>query len=59
MSRSDEADAAALGRSGRLQLRLKRPWRDGTTALVFTPHELIERLVAQVPRPRAHPSKTM
>ncbi|HEY4183918.1 MAG TPA: transposase [Polyangia bacterium] len=38
----------------RLQLRLKRPWRDGTTALMFTPHELIERLVAQVPRRRAH-----
>jgi len=26
---------------GRLELRLKRPWRDGTTAFVFTPHELI------------------
>jgi hypothetical protein len=33
---------------------LKRPWRDGTTAFLFTPHELIERLVAQAPRPRAH-----
>jgi len=39
---------------GRLELRLKRPWRDGTTAFVFTPHEIIERLVAIVPRPRAH-----
>jgi hypothetical protein len=39
---------------GRLQLELKRPWRDGTTAFAFTPHELIERLVALVPRPRAH-----
>ena len=39
---------------GRLELRLKRPWRDGTTAFVFTPHELIERLVAIVPRPRVH-----
>jgi hypothetical protein len=39
---------------GRVQLELKRPWRDGTTAFVFTPHELIERLVALVPRPRAH-----
>jgi hypothetical protein len=38
---------------GRLQLELKRPWRDGTTAFVFTPHELVERLVALVPRPRA------
>jgi hypothetical protein len=39
---------------GRLELRLKRPWRDGTTAFVYTPHELLERLVAIVPRPRAH-----
>jgi Putative transposase len=39
---------------GRLELRPKRPWRDGTTAFVYTPHELIERLVAQMPRPRAH-----
>ena len=38
----------------RFELRLKRPWRDGTRAFVFSPHELIERLVAQVPRPRAH-----
>jgi hypothetical protein len=39
---------------GRLELQLKRPWRDGTTAFVLTPHELIERLVTLVPRPRAH-----
>jgi hypothetical protein len=39
---------------GRLELRLKRPWRDGTTSLVYTPHELLERLCSLVPRPRAH-----
>ena len=39
---------------GRLELRLKRPWRDGTTAFVYTSHELLECLVAIVPRPRAH-----
>ncbi|MDB4915875.1 MAG: putative transposase, partial [Gemmatimonadetes bacterium] len=39
---------------GRLALQLNRPWRDGTTAFVLTPHALIERLVALVPRPRAH-----
>jgi len=38
----------------RLELRLKRAWRDGTTGFLFTPHELLERLVALVPRPRAH-----
>ena len=42
---------------GRLELQLKRPWRDGTTSFVFTPHELIERLIALVPRPRAHLSR--
>jgi len=39
---------------GRLELRLKRPWRDGTLALRYTPQELVERLVGLVPRPRAH-----
>jgi hypothetical protein len=39
---------------GRLELQLKRPWRDGTTAFRYTAHELIERLVAIVPRPRAN-----
>jgi hypothetical protein len=39
---------------GRLELRLKRPWRDGTTAFQYTPHELLERLIALVPRPRHH-----
>ncbi len=39
---------------GRIELTLKKPWRDGTTALRFTPHEIMERLVAQVPRPRRH-----
>jgi Putative transposase len=47
-------DRLSLRDDGRLELRLKRPWRDGTTAFVFQPHELIERLVAIVPRPRAH-----
>ena len=39
---------------GRLELQLKRPWRDGTVAFRYTPHELLERLVGIVPRPRAH-----
>jgi hypothetical protein len=39
---------------GRLELRLKRRWRDGATAFQYTPHELLERLVALVPRPRRH-----
>ncbi len=39
---------------GRLQLLLKRPWRDGTTSVVFEPLDFIARLVAAIPPPRAH-----
>jgi hypothetical protein len=39
-------------RDGRVALALQRPWADGTTHLVFTPQELLERLVPLVPRPR-------
>jgi hypothetical protein len=37
---------------GRYVLRLKTRWRDGTTHLVFEPIELMERLAAQIPKPR-------
>jgi hypothetical protein len=51
----------ALG-AGRLQLRpdglvrltLKTPWSDGTTALVLSPADVVERLAALVPPPKAH-----
>jgi len=39
---------------GRVALRFKRPFSDGTEAVVFTPFELIERLLPLVPRPRKH-----
>jgi hypothetical protein len=39
---------------GRLALRFKQAWRDGTTHVVYTPHELIEKLIPLIPRPRAH-----
>ena len=39
---------------GRLLYRFKRPWRDGTTQFVFAPLELLEKLSALVPAPRAH-----
>ena len=35
-------------------LRLKTPWRDGTTHLVVSPLEFMQRLAALVPRPRLH-----
>jgi hypothetical protein len=39
---------------GRLVYRLKRRWRDGTTAFVFEPEEFVARLAALVPPPRCH-----
>ena len=39
---------------GRLALRFKQPWRDGTSHIVFTPNELIEKLIPLIPRPRGH-----
>jgi hypothetical protein len=37
---------------GRLRYRLKRRWNDGTTAVIYEPMELMERLAALVPPPR-------
>jgi hypothetical protein len=39
---------------GRVQLALKTPWSDGTTSIVLTAAELVERLIALVPPARAH-----
>ena len=40
--------------AGQVVLRLKTPWRDGTTHLVVSPLEFMQRLAALVPRPRLH-----
>ncbi|MEZ5659387.1 MAG: transposase [Burkholderiaceae bacterium] len=39
---------------GQVRLRLKTPWTDGTTHLVLSPIQLMQRLAALVPRPRLH-----
>jgi hypothetical protein len=39
---------------GRLRVAFKKPWRDGTEAVVLTPMDLIARLCALVPPPRMH-----
>ncbi len=39
---------------GRLELRLKHAWKDGTRALVLEPDDLMVRLVAAVPPPYFH-----
>ena len=38
--------------AGQVVLKLKTPWRDGTTPLVMSPLEFMQRLAALVPRPR-------
>jgi len=39
---------------GRLLYHLRHRWRDGTTQIVFEPHQLLARLVPLIPAPRAH-----
>jgi Putative transposase/Transposase zinc-binding domain len=41
-------------RDGLITYRLKKKFRDGTEQLLFSPLELLEKLAALVPRPRAH-----
>ena len=45
-------ERSKLTSDGRLLYRLKKQWRDGTSHIIFRPHELMERLVALVPAPR-------
>lgn len=40
--------------AGNVVLQLKSPWRDGTTHIVMSPLEFMQRLAALVPRPRLH-----
>ena len=47
-------DALEILPDGTVCLALRRPWRDGTCAILFTPIELFEKLAALVPRPRIH-----
>lgn len=42
----------ALNADGEVVLHMRRPWADGTTALVFAPTAFLERLAVLVPRPR-------
>jgi hypothetical protein len=44
----------ALTENGQVRVSLKTPYRDGTTHIVFEPEDFIARLVALVPKPRAH-----
>lgn len=39
---------------GNIIYRFKKEWSDGTQAVLFTPQEFIEKLVALIPQPRVH-----
>ncbi len=43
-----------FNRAGQVVLTLKTPYRDGTTHIVMSPLEFMQRLAALVPRPRLH-----
>jgi Putative transposase len=47
-------DRVQMNASGQVELKLKTPWRDGTTHQVMSPLEFMQRLAALVPRPRLH-----
>ena len=48
------SERLSIDPDGRVVYRLRRAWRDGTSAIVFEPLAFLERLAALVPRPRAH-----
>jgi hypothetical protein len=47
-------DRVQINAAGQVELKLKAPWRDGTTHQVMSPLEFMQRLATLVPRPRLH-----
>ena len=47
-------DRLTLRSDGTLEIALKSVWKDGTRAIVFSPEDLILRLIAAIPPPRFH-----
>ncbi len=44
-------DRLSFGSDGNVLVRLKTPWRDGTSHITLQPLELLEKLAALIPRP--------
>ena len=44
----------SLTRNGQVRYRLKTPYRDGTTHVIFEPLDFTARLAALVPKPRVN-----
>jgi hypothetical protein len=47
-------ESLAIAPDGRVRLELRRPWRDGTRALLFDPLDFLGRLAALTPKPRVN-----
>jgi hypothetical protein len=47
-------DALERTPQGNVVLKIRRPWHDGTRAILFEPHELIARLCSIIPKPRSN-----
>lgn len=47
-------DRLRLSDTGQVIYQLKKPYSDGTSHIVMSPLELLERLTAIIPRPRVH-----
>ena len=47
-------DRLELTADGRVRYRFKRPWRNGTAHVDYSPLEFLERLASLVPLPRLH-----
>ena len=52
--RISNAHRVQIDAAGQAELKLKTLWRDGTTHLMMSPLEVLQRLAALVPRPRLH-----
>lgn len=50
---ADDHQAVQLDDAGQVEPKLEMPRRDGTTHWVMSPPEFMQRLAAQVPRPRS------
>ena len=44
----------SISPNGNIVYRFKKAWSDGTQAVLFSPTEFIEKLVALIPQPRIH-----
>ena len=49
-----KSESLAINQSGDVVLKLKKQWNDGSTHVVYSPIEFLEKLVALIPPYRSH-----